>query len=233
MLEEVSDEPVSIPQARSYTPNRKEARFAQLLSLAVTFIEKLPPDVRGGTDGAGRGYLWRMWQVYESYVRNALAGAQGHDPSLRLHPRYRLVGQEQGQHLIREPARMFGLTPDLVIYLGDEPVMVCDTKWKQLDWVDAASAKTREQAEDARRLGVAQGDLYQMFAYSRYYGALRRDRRPVPVTLIYPMPGATRFQPSPTDDSPLAFLPERARWEMGPAGSTARLSIRSFPVPVQ
>ena len=65
----------------------------------------------------------------------------------------------------------FRLKPDIVIRRGREVLAVADTKWKLLS------------DDPGRNCGMAQADMYQMYAYQKRYGAAR-------ALLIYPAHGA-------------------------------------------
>lgn len=77
-----------------------------------------------------------------------------------------LTAQARGKHLFDDP-KDFRLRPDLL--LTDKqgtPQFVMDTKWKRLD-------------SSAKHTGISQGDMYQMFAYSKKFNV-------ADVFLIYP-----------------------------------------------
>lgn len=77
----------------------------------------------------------------------------------------RLSAQDKGGTLLGE----FGLQPDIVVWdkrNQGPPWLIMDTKWKRLN-------------AGKKHCGVMQGDIYQMFAYSRKYEAEK-------VVLLYP-----------------------------------------------
>ena len=104
--------------------------------------------------------LFPMETLFESYIaallRKKLAGSD-----------FIVSVQDKTYHLFDEPGKKFLMKPDLVVRRkSDGAVFVLDTKWKVLD-----SGKVN--------CGIAQADMYQMFAYQKKYGAKH-------VTLLYP-----------------------------------------------
>lgn len=107
-----------------------------------------------------RALLFPMESVYESYVtywvRRIMSRAG-----------WSVSSQEHRYHLFTEPKRLFALRPDIVLRRGNRTVIL-DTKWKNLS--DNISSN----------YGISQGDMYQMFAYSRKYNTPE-------VWLLYPL----------------------------------------------
>ncbi len=107
-----------------------------------------------------KAILFPMESVYESYVARMLKKVmvpQGWDVST----------QDKGYYLFEQPRKQFALRPDIVLYRGNRCV-VLDTKWKSL--VDNPGAN----------YGISQGDMYQMYAYSKKYSTSE-------IYLLYPM----------------------------------------------
>ena len=103
--------------------------------------------------------LLPMEKIYEAYV--------GHELKKYFHPLgWEVSLQDQGKHLLYDPEPFSYLRPDIVMTKRDT-TLVLDTKWKQLT------------ADRKNRYGISQADLYQMYAYSKKYGA--KD-----VWLLYP-----------------------------------------------
>jgi len=74
--------------------------------------------------------------------------------------------QDKGYYLFDSP-RQFALRPDIVIVRDDNTKVILDTKWKSL-------------VNNPRiNYGISQSDMYQMYAYSKKYGASE-------IWLIYP-----------------------------------------------
>lgn len=100
-------------------------------------------------DSTSRALLFPMESVYESYVAQNMRKVFtpfGWDVS----------SQDKGHYLFEEPRRQFALRPDIVIKKGKRTVIL-DTKWKSL------------VNNDRINYGISQGDMYQMYAYSKKY----------------------------------------------------------------
>ncbi|NLL90965.1 MAG: McrC family protein [Ruminococcaceae bacterium] len=103
--------------------------------------------------------LFPMEKIFESFVEAKLRKHIGSDIQLRT--------QDSRFSLFDRPAPTFYLRPDLVLEYGEQKV-VMDTKWKLL-------------SGNMRYYGISQADMYQMYAYSKKYGAEN-------VFLVYPYP---------------------------------------------
>lgn len=123
-------------------------------------------------------FLFPAEKLFERYVAERLRQALRRQPSDV--PRVTLYEQEQERALFSARLgpfdRAYGLRPDLILRRsrrdGGHDLLICDTKWKLYEKGD-------------KNLGVAQGDLYQLYAYARYWQhQAERDR--VQVALIAP-----------------------------------------------
>ena len=137
--------------------DRTNTAYHDLYQLARLFLEG---DWQGTAAGrpAGFALLFPMNDLFEAFVGRSLQSA--------LAPR-RVRLQARGKCALTDENgdSLFALRPDAVVEL-DGGRVVLDTKWKEL----------RRERDD---LGVAPGDIYQMLAYGRAYGAAR-------VILLYP-----------------------------------------------
>ena len=107
-----------------------------------------------------KAILFPMESVYESFVARQLKKT--------MVPRgWEVSTQDKGYYLFEEPKRQFALRPDIVLHDGDRCV-VLDTKWKAL--IDNPRCN----------YGISQGDMYQMYAYSKKYGTSE-------IWLLYPL----------------------------------------------
>ncbi|AHF00443.1 restriction endonuclease [Thiomicrospira aerophila AL3] len=98
---------------------------------------------------AGISFLLPMEKLFEAYVASEIQRALPSD--------YRLQTQSTQHYLATQTNRpIFQLRPDLVIYRDNELVAVLDTKWKLLD-----------QNQPDGKAGIAQADMYQLFAYGQ------------------------------------------------------------------
>ncbi len=163
---ELSFDSVSTPVQRrgwwrKVNLDRLSTRFAHSLHMAQMFLDGASPDVEHG-ERDSYALLFDMNDLFEKFV--------GRELRRSLRPRALSVHlQHSAHHLMRDPAsnaNLFALRPDIVVFEGEEACCIADTKWKRL-------------APEDRRLGVQQGDLYQMLAYADRYGC---DR----VLMLYP-----------------------------------------------
>ena len=103
--------------------------------------------------------LFPMESLFESYIAVLL---KKHLTPLG----YSVSAQDKTYYLFDEPKR-FAMRPDIVIRRkADGAIIIMDTKWKLL-------------ADNKANYGIAQADMYQMYAYQKKYGAQN-------VALLYP-----------------------------------------------
>ena len=130
---------------------RAMADYRRVLELCRVFLRGLSFTAFSGSQAA-LALLFPMERVFESYVAAVLR--QGLDRE-----RYQLRIQDRGKYLFDLPWRQFALRPDLVVTdTRSGARTVLDTKWKLL-------------SPQWRGCGISQGDMYQMCAYQREYGA--------------------------------------------------------------
>ncbi len=98
--------------------------------------------------------LFPMESVFESYVADILRRQLKDDFYLRE--------QVQSKSLVRhKKGDWFRLKPDMTVFdSANKPVLVLDTKWKQLDI---------KKSNGSGKYGLSQSDMYQMFAYGQKY----------------------------------------------------------------
>lgn len=108
---------------------------------------------------SSRALLFPMERVYESYVAKEMKKAFIPDG-------WNVSSQDQGFYLFSEPRNQFALRPDIVMKRG-ERIIVMDTKWKRLF------------DNEYQNYGIAQADMYQMYAYSKKYNTSE-------IWLLYP-----------------------------------------------
>ena len=101
-----------------------------------------------------------MEKVFESYVA-------AHIKKILFDLDWEVSTQDKGYYLFDSP-RQFALRPDIVITRTDGSKVILDTKWKSL--VD----------KPVLNYGIAQADMYQMYAYSKKYNT-------PDIWLLYPL----------------------------------------------
>ena len=104
--------------------------------------------------------LFPMEKLFESYVAEILR--KNLNKSL-----YSVSIQDKTYHLFDKPNKKFLLKPDIVVKnKKNKDIFILDTKWKLL-------------SNQKSNYGISQSDMYQMYAYSKKYGAKN-------VILLYP-----------------------------------------------
>lgn len=106
-----------------------------------------------------RALLFPMEKLFESYVAKYIK---------KIFNDYEVSSQDKGYYLFNKPSNQFSLKPDLVLKKNNENLIIMDTKWKNL--ID----------NPRKNYGIAQSDMYQMYAYSKKYGTSE-------IWLLYPL----------------------------------------------
>ena len=144
----------------SCTSSRHFSYYDNLLEWCKLFLQGNSFSAYSGESKA-YALLFPMEKLFESYVAHMFKKHNnGNDK--------RIYAQSSSQYLLHSEgdSKLFQLKPDLILELGEKKI-ITDTKWKPL-----------KNAEDKKH-GIAQGDLYQVFAYAHYHQASE-------VWLIYP-----------------------------------------------
>lgn len=146
---------------------RLNRRYQPLLNLARLFLGGSAIEMTTG-DTATFALIFDMNRLFEAFLVNLLRRYRHQilPPTLHhctLHPQTRGHTRYLAQ---AATGPVFRLKPDLAIRDGDRFPLLLDVKYKRL--------KARD-----RRLGIAQSDFYQMFAYAQRY-------RCAQVLLLYP-----------------------------------------------
>lgn len=158
----ITDVKTDIQVIDRLTFNRFTCRYEPIFKQCRWFLQGLHPDVLVGHDSC-LTLLFDMNKLFESYVASILrklAWKQG----LRL--------REQGpqKYMVRRDDRneqLFLMKPDMVFLdTSNRCTAIADAKWKLLD-------------DREKKMGISQGDLYQMASYAMRYGV---DR----LALVYP-----------------------------------------------
>ena len=115
-----------------------------------------------------RALLFPMEKVFESYVSQQMKKILGPVG-------WEVSSQDRGYYLFMIPRRQFALRPDIVCKRG-ERLVIMDTKWKSLN------------RNERTNFGISQGDMYQMYAYSKKYQTSE-------IWLLYPLNDEMRGYP--------------------------------------
>lgn len=141
--------------------DRAMAHYESPLAWARLILNGLSPLVRQGNYQAP-SLLFPLAALFEAYVAKSLVKTLGEGEDLYSQSDTRYLASQDGREV-------FKLRPDLIIKQFGKVTKVLDTKWKLLTTDDKK-----------RNYGVDGGDLYQIFAYGKYYEVCE-------VVLIYPL----------------------------------------------
>ena len=147
----------SAPLKEPVRLDRTNAAYHDLHRLARLLLSGDWQSTTGG-EALGFSLLFPMAELFERFVGKLLLRSAAPWP-VRLQAR-------KHSALLDDAGPLFELRPDVVIESPAGPI-VLDTKWKELT------------ANDDRKLGVAQSDVYQMLVYGQAYDAER-------LVLLYP-----------------------------------------------
>lgn len=141
-----------------YVPDRNMRDYSTALMWSRVFLMGKSFTSFAGSEIA-LALLFPMETLFESYVATLL---KKHLTPLG----YSVSAQDKTYHLFDDPKR-FAMRPDIVIRRKtDSAIFIMDTKWKLL-------------TDNKPNYGIAQTDMYQMYAYQKKYGAQN-------VALLYP-----------------------------------------------
>lgn len=141
--------------------DRLNQRYEPSFKLAELFLKSTPPDVSGGSV-QGFSLFFEMNTLFEEYIGRIARRVFWPDG-------FKVVLQGPQRYLTYDETterEAFAMKPDVVGLKGNDAAWIIDTKWKEL---------SKEEAKE----GVAQGDMYQMYAYSNRYACSD-------VVLLYP-----------------------------------------------
>ncbi|MBQ3084744.1 MAG: McrC family protein [Clostridia bacterium] len=141
------------------TNDRQAKHYRTLLAWCRIFLQGKSFTSFSGSEIA-YALLFPMETVFESYVAAQLKRQLDAN-------KYTVSTQDTNKHLFDNPQK-FSLRPDIVITEKSGAVFILDTKWKRLN------------DDPNNNYGIAQSDMYQMYAYQKKYAAKN-------VTLLYPL----------------------------------------------
>jgi len=136
--------------------DRGISHYSKTLSWCKVFLRGNSFTAFAGSEVA-LALLFPMETVFENYVAALFRKHVNSDITLKI--------QDKQYHLFDNPNKEFSLRPDLVLEFGKRTI-VLDTKWKLL-------------SDSTRNSGIAQSDMYQMYAYSKKYDAKE-------IVMLYP-----------------------------------------------
>ena len=139
--------------------DRNTIQYETLMKWSKVFLYNKSFATFSGTTES-RALLFPMESVYESYVAQQIKKVFCPDG-------WEVKCQDKKHYLFTEPKKQFALRPDIVLR-KDDRVVIMDTKWKRLN------------NDEKNNYGIAQSDMYQMYAYAKKYYASE-------VWLLYPL----------------------------------------------
>ena len=141
------------------TPDRHTKDYVTALAWSRIFLMGKSLTSFHGSDVA-IALLFPMQTLFERYIAEKLRNALNSKE-------FSVSMQDKSYHLFDLPTKKFMMKPDIVVRRNaDDAVFVLDTKWKIL-------------SDKKSNYGISQGDMYQMYAYQKKYGAKQ-------VVLVYP-----------------------------------------------
>ena len=163
MLDTVSDVPAAKLAWQEVHFDRMNERYRPSYKLAEMFLKNMPPDVTGGRY-EGFSLFFDMNVLFEEYIGRTAQRVM-RDSGVTVS----LQGKGGNQRYVARDSKgngAFAMKPDMVGVREGYYEWILDTKWKMLSQVEW-------------REGVAQADLYQMYAYASCYDCPK-------VLLLYP-----------------------------------------------
>lgn len=152
--------------AKAVNFTRLNSRFEASLEFAKLFLDKRSLAFQQG-EFSSMTFLIDMNALFENFITTLL--------KRNISPIYKIQAQGPIKHLIEGietkgalSGPLFRMKPDIAIFesSSNNLVSVVDTKYKLLD-------------EAENKLGIAQSDLYQMYAYAKIYDIKK-------IVLLYP-----------------------------------------------
>lgn len=140
--------------------DRSSERFKSILAFCRLVLTEATPSISAGGSSTF-SLLFPMEQVFEEFVGRFIRRYAG-EIGLLSHAIH-LQAVNRRRWLLRTPEKVgrFRLQPDILVDdKSGKPALIIDTKWKILS----------SDAEDAKN-GVAQSDMYQLYAYAMRFNA--------------------------------------------------------------
>lgn len=132
--------------------DRTTKDYEEILTWSKVFLMNKSFSTFSG-DNKARALLFPMEKVYESFVSMHIVDVFERED-------YSVSTQDTGRYLLKEDNRnIFSLRPDIVVKDKEGNTIIMDAKWKRL------------YDSPQENYGISQGDMYQMYAYSKKYKA--------------------------------------------------------------
>ncbi len=161
-FDSIGDVAANLQMIDNLSFDRSTCRYKAVFKQCRWFMQGLHPDVLAGRDSC-LTLLFDMNRLFEAFVANVLRKSAWADGK-------RMRTQGPQKYMVRRVDRneqLFLMKPDMAFLNEDNRcTAIADAKWKMLD-------------EREKKLGISQGDLYQMAGYATRY---RVDH----LVLVYP-----------------------------------------------
>lgn len=152
-----------IDDLENWRSDRLMQHYQPLRKWVELIVKKFCPISQHG-NSAGLSLLFPMERLFEKYVCTVL---RRHIPS-----QFDLLSQPLGGWLAKHmDENIFRLKPDMILRRNKKPIMILDTKWKNID-----------QANRSENYRISEQDMYQMYVYGQR--CLEENHN---IVLIYPM----------------------------------------------
>ena len=181
MMEEVTDVLLFWDDISDLMVDRLDGRFSRLLTFSKLLIKGNSPtifaqDTTLRSVSAGFSCLWDLSDLFERHVVNYLEKNVKECPQcIKMGV---TIGRQDASHKVFMDKKSNMIFADIVVFVKKQPVLIIDTKWKNLP------TKLSE---------IDRSDAYQMLAYAMTYSADSNSRKDaVPVCLLYPAIGKSR-----------------------------------------
>lgn len=152
VFDEVSDELVGPSHFDRVSFNRQNERFEDLFHFCRLILGERAPTVSSG-ESRSFSLLFDMNKVFERFIASFMhSRVMPHLPECRLYPQAHRNRRPLFQ--AEDQRGVLHLAPDILVCHKEQKCnLVIDTKWKNL-----------------KNNGLADGDLYQLYAYTQRYG---------------------------------------------------------------
>ena len=165
LLRELTDAFADVPPARDpesdwrrHSVDRTMQHYRPVMAWVRLFLFGEGLATFHGTH-ENQSLLFPMEEIYEDFVTRCFR---------RHQDEYVVRAQGPQWKLTRDP-EAFTMKPDMTLQKSGKAAFILDTKWKRL----------RSRADDPKKRGVSQADMYQLYAYGSRYGCRT-------VALVYP-----------------------------------------------
>lgn len=163
----ISDIPITLQSFNSLNNDRINQRFQPVIEQCRLFVAAIKPDVFAGSTPLF-SLLFDMNRLFEAWVAEKIRPWAYHK-GLHL----RTQGPRRYLAMCENGSPLFQLRPDITLVDDNGiPLLIADTKWKLLN-------------EKDRQIGVANSDIYQLYAYAGRYEVPH-------LQLIYPQQAGLR-----------------------------------------